>query len=45
MALVGTIEWQGGGLNLNGTVLLGGADEPVGFDVVGTGRPRTDTDG
>jgi len=45
IALVGTIEWQGGGLNLNGTVLLGGADEPVGFDVVGTGRPRTDTDG
>ena len=50
-ALEGTIEWRGGGLNLNGTVLPGAGDEPVGFDIVGkgrpdsTGRPGTGTDG
>jgi len=43
--LVGTIEWRGGGLNLNGTVLPGAGDEPVGLDIVGTGRPGTGTDG
>ena len=43
--LVGTIEWRGGGLNLNGTVLPGAGDEPVCLDIVGTGRPGTGTDG
>src|SRR5262245_36786028 len=43
--LEGTIEWRGGGLNLNGTVLPGVGDQPVGFDIVGTGRPRTGTNG
>ena len=37
--LVGTIEWQGGGLDLRGT------DRGSGFDIVGTGRPGTDTNG
>ena len=39
--LEGTIEWQGGGLDLNGTVVNWGHYES--FDIVGTGRPRTDT--
>jgi len=38
----GTIGWQGGGLDLNGTVVSG---ERSRFDIVGTGRPRTDTAG
>ena len=37
--LQGTIEWQGGGLDLRGT------DRGSGFDIVGTGRPGTDTNG
>jgi hypothetical protein len=50
----GTIEWPGGGLNLKGTVLLrehvgerpGYAGEPrYFFEMVGTGRPGTDTAG
>jgi len=50
----GTIEWAGGGLNLKGTVLLrervgekpGYVGEPrIFFEMVGTGRPGTDTDG
>jgi len=44
-ALEGTIDWEGGGLDLNGTVLRGVGDEPVGFDIVGTGRPNTPTAG
>jgi hypothetical protein len=39
VSLEGTIEWQGGGLVLNGTV------EGSRFDIVGTGRPRTETAG
>lgn len=53
--LEGTIEWPGGGLNLNGRMrslspkTAGGGgyvpDEPIIFDLVGTGRPGTETDG
>ena len=52
--LQGAIEWNvghgrnqatGGGLNLNGTVQPGAADEPSTFEIVGTGRPGTDTAG
>ena len=39
MGLEGTIEWRGGGLDLNGR------GERLSFDIVGTGRPRTGTDG
>jgi hypothetical protein len=50
----GTIEWPGGGLNLKGTVTLrervgertGYVGDPrIFFEMVGTGRPGTDTDG
>ena len=40
--LEGTIEWPGGGLDLKGTVVWG---ERVSIDIVGTGRPGTDTAG
>jgi hypothetical protein len=45
--LEGTIEWEGGGLVLNGTIVPPGTN----FDIVGigrpdsTGRPGTGTDG
>ena len=42
--LAGTIEWPGpppGGLDLTGTV----PPEPISFDIVGTGRPDSDTAG
>jgi Raf kinase inhibitor-like YbhB/YbcL family protein len=41
--LEGTIEWQGGGLNLNGTRVNWGHYES--FDIVGTGRPNSQTAG
>jgi hypothetical protein len=43
--LQGTIDWPGGGLDLNGTLLEGfeGAEKRVSFDIVGIGRPRTET--
>src|SRR5262249_58810965 len=50
----GTIEWPGGGLNLKGTVTLRErvgerpgyvGDSRTFFEMVGTGRPGTDTDG
>src|SRR5262249_57492272 len=41
--LRGALEWEGGGLNLNGTVRLYSAFESP--DFVGTGRPDTDTAG
>jgi len=52
--LRGAIEWnvghgpglaRGGGLDLNGTVRLGVGGEPSSFDIVGTGRPGTETAG
>ena len=49
--LEGTIEWPGGGLNLNGRQrTLSPTDqyvpgEPIIFELVGTGRPGTETDG
>jgi hypothetical protein len=44
--LEGTLEWSGGGLNLKGTVQLPErADSRTVFNIVGTGRPRTDTAG
>jgi len=55
--LEGIIEWEGGALDLNGTLsffnptghpLADGTynlGQPVSFDMVGTGRPGTETDG
>ena len=37
--LAGEIEWQGGGLDLNGTVVISGDES---FDLVGIGRRETD---
>jgi hypothetical protein len=53
MLLEGTIEWPGGGLNLNGRMRFLSPNwasgyvpgEPVIFDLVGTGRPGSETDG
>ena len=48
--LKGTIEWSGGGLNLNGTTRVYGRTDPLygefqSLDIVGAGRPGTDTAG
>jgi hypothetical protein len=42
--LTGTIDWQGGGLDLQGIVMAGDAGRPV-VRIVGTGRPKTSTEG
>jgi hypothetical protein len=42
--LEGTLEWSGGGLDLKGTVRWPErVDSKTVFNIVGTGRPRTDT--
>jgi hypothetical protein len=42
----GTYEWQGGGLDLNGTFVSGPEIfDYARFDIVGTGRHGTGTDG
>jgi hypothetical protein len=41
----GVIEWGSGGLDLAGHITKGGADTPVAFQIVGTGRAGTETDG
>ena len=48
--LKGTIDWSGGGLNLNGTTRVYGRTDPLygefqSLDFVGTGRPGTATEG
>jgi hypothetical protein len=44
--LEGTYEWGDGGLNLNGTFLSGAEISNIArFDIVGTGRPGTGTNG
>ena len=44
--LQGTIEWPGGGLDLNGTFVSGPEIfDYARFEIVGTGRPGTGTDG
>jgi hypothetical protein len=41
----GVIDWGSGGLDLVGRINPGGFDTPVGFSIVGTGRPGSQTDG
>jgi hypothetical protein len=41
----GAIDWQGGGLNLAGTVSQPGATSPLTIHMVGSGRPGTGTGG
>jgi hypothetical protein len=43
--LKGTIDWDGGGLDLQGTTRPGSLDASIVFDIVGTGRPGTATAG
>jgi hypothetical protein len=43
--LKGTIDWPGGGLDLQGTILPGAAGAGPSVEIVGTGRPGTGTAG
>ncbi|MGY3621930.1 hypothetical protein [Bradyrhizobium sp. USDA 10063] len=43
--LTGALDWQGGGLNLQGTIQPANAGPPLSVAIVGTGRPDTDTAG
>jgi hypothetical protein len=43
--LSGTIDWDGGGLDLHGTILPGAAGAGPSLEIVGTGRPGTHTAG
>ncbi len=45
VAFEGTIDWNGGGLDLSGVLIPGGSQTPVAFSIVGMGRPGTGTDG
>ena len=40
-----TLEWDGGGMDLKGSMIKGSPDTPVAFSAVGYGRPGTETDG
>jgi len=39
------LDWDGGGMDLKGTMTQGSPDTPVAFSIVGYGRPGTSTDG
>jgi hypothetical protein len=43
--LTGTIDWDGGGLDLKGTIIPATARAPLIVSIVGTGRPKSQTDG
>ncbi|MCZ4093456.1 hypothetical protein [Sinorhizobium psoraleae] len=43
--LKGALDWQGGGLNLQGTIQPANAGGPISVAIIGTGRPNTDTEG
>ena len=45
MELTGAIDWGSGGLDLKGTIQAASAIMPLRFQIVGTGRPKTGTDG
>jgi hypothetical protein len=44
-ALTGGIDWDGGGLDLKGVVQPATGMAPLSVEIVGTGRPKSDTDG
>ena len=44
-SLKGGIDWQGGGLDLQGTIQPANGTAPLSVAIVGAGRPKTDTDG
>lgn len=39
-----TLDWDGGGMDLKGSMIKGSPDTPVAFSAVGYGRPGTSTD-
>lgn len=39
------LDWDGGGMDLKGSMTQGSPDTPVAFSIVGYGRPGTSTDG
>src|SRR5882672_7912242 len=43
--LTGIIDWGSGGLDLKGTVCAAHGRTPLTVEIVGTGRPKTQTDG
>lgn len=43
--LKGALDWQSGGLDLQGTIQPANAGEPISVAIVGTGRQNTDTEG
>lgn len=44
-SLKGALDWQGGGLYLQGTIQPASGTAPLSVAIVGSGRPKTDTDG
>lgn len=44
-ALTGTIDWDGGGLDLKGIVIQAAGSTPLTMEIIGTGRPGTGTAG
>jgi hypothetical protein len=43
--LEGAIDWDGGGLDISGTVAPATATSPLSVALIGSGRPNTDTAG
>ncbi|WFU54501.1 hypothetical protein QA639_33565 [Bradyrhizobium pachyrhizi] len=43
-SLKGALDWQGGGLDLQGTIQPANGPVPLSVAIVGSGRPKTDTD-
>jgi hypothetical protein len=44
-SLRGGLDWQGGGLDLQGTIQPASGTAPLSVAIVGSGRPKTGTDG
>ncbi|MDI2076070.1 hypothetical protein [Bradyrhizobium sp. Mp27] len=44
-SLTGVLDWQGGGLDLQGTIQPANGPQSLSVAIVSSGRPRTDTDG
>jgi len=43
--LKGSLDWQGGGLDLQGTIVPASGNAPLSVAIVGTGRPNSQTTG
>ena len=44
-SLKGALDWQGGGLDLQGTIQPASGTAPLSVAIAGSGRAKTDTDG